>query len=150
MNKTIIKYESIRPGASLTLAYVEDSGYDLSANLGVKSICLKPGSWQIINTGIKINLPNGYEGQIRSRSGLAAKHGIIVMNSPGTIDSRYTGEIKVILMNLSTKNYYVKDGEKIAQLCFSKLDPITVTDIDGNSVNPMYQERKNNGFGSSG
>lgn len=91
------------------------AGMDLRASLD-QSIELKPMERQLIPTGIYIELPEGYEAQIRPRSGLAAKSGITVLNTPGTIDADYRGEIKVLLINLSEKSFTVSDGERIAQM----------------------------------
>ena len=101
---------------------------------------------KVINTGLKISLPKGFEAQIRSRSGLAAKHGISVLNSPGTIDSDYRGEIRVILVNLSTKSYLIKPGDRIAQIVISKHETIkwSLTEKLENSI------RDDKGFGSTG
>ena len=91
------------------------AGMDLRASLD-QSIELKPMERQLIPTGIYIELPEGYEAQIRPRSGLAAKSGITVLNTPGTIDADYRGEVKVLLINLSEKSFTVSDGERIAQM----------------------------------
>ena len=101
---------------------------------------------KVINTGLKISLPKGFEAQIRSRSGLAAKHGISVLNSPGTIDSDYRGEIRVILVNLSTKSYLIEPGDRIAQMVISKHETIkwSLTEKLENSI------RDDKGFGSTG
>lgn len=95
------------------------AGVDLRANID-ESICLKPLQRALIKTGLFIALPAGYEAQVRPRSGLAHKNGITVLNSPGTIDADYRGEIGVILVNLSENKFIVNDGERIAQLVFAK------------------------------
>lgn len=92
------------------------AGMDLRANLPDESVRLAPLQRQLIGTGLFIELPVGFEAQIRPRSGLALKHGITVLNSPGTIDADYRGEIKVLLINLSNENFEVKHGERIAQM----------------------------------
>lgn len=84
-------------------------------------ILLKPKEIKLISTGIKINIPHGYEGQIRPRSGLAVNHGITVLNTPGTIDSDYRGIIKVILINLSNEEFFIHRGDRIAQLIIQKI-----------------------------
>jgi dUTP pyrophosphatase len=94
------------------------AGCDLRANLQ-QPITLSPLERALIPTGLFLEIPEGYEGQVRPRSGLAAKHGITVLNSPGTIDSDYRGEVKVILVNISNKAFTVNDGERIAQLVFA-------------------------------
>ena len=97
----------------------QSAGMDLRAYLQ-KTENIAPGEYKLIPTGIYIKIPRGYEAQVRPRSGLALKKGITVLNSPGTIDSDYRGEIGVILINHSTVDYEVKSGERIAQLVFSK------------------------------
>ncbi|MCF6169715.1 MAG: dUTP diphosphatase [Bacteroidales bacterium] len=94
------------------------AGMDLRANLEAP-VRLKPLQRALLPTGLFIELPQGYEAQVRPRSGLAAKHGLTVLNSPGTIDSDYRGEIKVILVNLSDTDFEIKDGERIAQMIIS-------------------------------
>lgn len=91
------------------------AGMDLRANID-EPVTLKPLQRALIPTGIYIQLPEGYEAQIRPRSGLAVKHGISVVNSPGTVDADYRGEIRVILVNLSDENFVVNDGERICQM----------------------------------
>lgn len=149
MNLQVITYDSLRPGSKLDKAYPGDSCYDISAALGTKAVCLEPMDRITINTGIKLNLPPGIEATIRSRSGLAAKHGIFVLNSPGTIDSGYTGEIKVILMNLGKHKYYIKENERIAQIFFSKINEFKVTDSNGWEALPRFSSRISLGLGSS-
>ena len=95
------------------------AGVDLRANLE-EEIILRPLQRQLIGTGLFIELPVGFEAQIRPRSGLAAKHGITVINSPGTIDSDYRGEIKICLVNISNEAFTIKDGERIAQMIISR------------------------------
>ncbi len=91
------------------------AGMDLRANLD-QSIVLKPLERSLVPTGVFVQLPEGYEAQIRPRSGLAVKHGISIVNSPGTIDADYRGEIRVILVNLSNENFTIQDGERICQM----------------------------------
>jgi dUTP pyrophosphatase len=100
-------------------ATVHAAGMDLKANIDAP-ILLKPLQRQLIATGLFIELPVGYEAQIRPRSGLAFKNGITVLNSPGTIDADYRGEIKVLLVNLSDTEFTIKDGERIAQMVITK------------------------------
>ena len=94
------------------------AGMDLRANLAAP-VVLKPFQRILIPTGLFMELPLGYEAQVRPRSGLAVKHGITVLNTPGTIDSDYRGEVKVILINLSDSDFEIKDGERIAQMIIS-------------------------------
>lgn len=99
------------------------AGMDLRANL-TTTITLKPMERILVPTGLFIELPEGYEAQIRPRSGLAIKSGIILPNSPGTIDSDYRGEIKIIMANISNENFVIKHGDRIAQLVISKYETI--------------------------
>ncbi len=98
---------------------VASAGMDIRAELSAP-IILKPLERQLISTGLFIELPIGFEAQIRPRSGLAAKKGVTVLNSPGTIDADYRGEIKVILVNLSNEEFEINDGERIAQMVIAK------------------------------
>ncbi len=98
---------------------VFSAGMDLRAFLS-DDITLKPFERYLVPTGLHIELPSGFEAQVRPRSGLAYKHGISVLNTPGTIDADYRGEIKVILVNLSTSEYKIKSGDRIAQMVISK------------------------------
>ena len=104
-------------------ATIDSAGVDLKAFLD-KPMELKPMERKIIGTGIKLALPEGFEAQVRPRSGLAAKHGISILNSPGTIDSDYRGEIGVILVNLSNQKFTVNRGDRIAQLVLAKYEKI--------------------------
>ena len=104
------------------------AGMDLRANIS-ESITLKPLERVIVKTGLFIALPAGLEAQVRPRSGLAAKKGITVLNSPGTVDADYRGEIGVILVNLSNEEFLVKDGERIAQLVIAKHEQITLEEV---------------------
>lgn len=105
------------------------AGMDLRANLD-QPIELQPLERKIIPTGLFIELPNGYEAQIRPRSGLAFKHGITVLNSPGTIDSDYRGELKIILINLSNSNFVISDGERIAQMIIASHIQANLIEVD--------------------
>ncbi len=121
------------------------AGMDIHAFIQ-KEIELSPMQRKLIPTGLFIELPPGFEAQVRPRSGLAIKHGITVLNTPGTIDSDYRGEIKVILINLSDKKFVIKDGERIAQLIISRHESIEWEKVD--TLNPS--ERESGGFGSTG
>ena len=103
---------------------IHSAGMDLRANLS-EPITLQPTQRSMVPTGLFIELPEGHEAQIRPRSGLAAKHGITVLNSPGTIDADYRGEIKVILINHSEKDFVIQDGERIAQMIVSKHERVS-------------------------
>ena len=126
-------------------ATILSAGLDLKANLS-ESILLKPLQRLLIPTGLFIELPAGFEAQIRPRSGLAFKHGLTVLNSPGTIDADYRGEIKVLLVNLSEADFIVNNGERIAQMVIAKHEQII--------WEPVIQLEKSNrgagGFGSTG
>jgi len=121
------------------------AGMDLHAAVE-ESISLKPGEFKLIPTGIAIALPYGYEGQVRPRSGLALKNGITLLNSPGTIDADYRGEIKVILINLGNKSYTVNRGERIAQLVINNLTRANLKLVE--KLPPS--KRGKGGFGHSG
>lgn len=121
------------------------AGMDLRANLD-KSILLKPLERKIIPTGLYLEIPPGYEGQIRSRSGMAFNHGISCPNSPGTIDADYRGELGVILINLSKEDFVINDGDRIAQLIIAKHETITWEEVE--RLNSS--ERGDKGYGSSG
>ena len=121
------------------------AGLDLKANLS-ESLTLKPLQRQLVPTGLFIQLPAGYEAQIRPRSGLAFKNGITVLNSPGTIDSDYRGEIKVLLVNLSDTDFLINDGERIAQMIFTKHEQVNWL-----PVNKLESTNRGaGGFGSTG
>jgi len=101
------------------------SGMDLAANIA-ENIYLEPGEFKVIPCGIQLELPRGFEAQVRPRSGLAAKYGVTVLNSPGTIDSDYRGEIKVILINHGKEKFEIKRGDRIAQLVISKVEQVEI------------------------
>lgn len=105
------------------------AGLDLRANLD-NEIVLAPLERQLIPTGLYLELPKGYEAQIRPRSGLALKHGITVLNSPGTIDADYRGEIRVILVNLSNEPFVIKDGERICQMVIARHEQVSWNEVD--------------------
>jgi len=142
----------------MTINIINTSDHDLpkyetkdSAGLDLKAVCktpivLKPLERQIIKTGLHIALPEGYEAQIRPRSGLAAKHGISVLNSPGTIDADYRGEIGVILVNLSQDDFEVTHGMRIAQMVIAKFEQAEFIEV--NQLDKT--ERGAGGFGSTG
>lgn len=121
------------------------AGMDLRAFID-SDIILKPMERKLVPTGLYIELPDGFEAQIRPRSGLAIKNGITVLNSPGTIDADYRGEIKVILINLGTEDFTIKSGERICQMVIArheKADFVEVTEIS-------ETERGSGGFGHTG
>ena len=121
------------------------SGLDLKAFIE-NNITIPPLGREKVPTGLRIELPQGFEAQIRPRSGLAFKKGLTVLNSPGTIDSDYRGEIEVILVNLSPENIIIKDGDRIAQLVVSAVCRVSLEETDDLSVTG----RGSGGFGSTG
>lgn len=133
------------PYALPTYATKASAGLDLKAVLDAP-VTLQPLERKIIGTGLKIALPEGYEAQVRPRSGLAAKHGITVLNAPGTIDADYRGEIGVILVNLSNTAFTVEPGERIAQLVVAQFQQIRWQLTD--SLDET--DRGAGGFGSTG
>jgi dUTP pyrophosphatase len=134
--------------SSHTLPHYEtiaSAGMDLRANI-TESQILKPLERTIIKTGLFIELPIGFEAQVRPRSGLAAKKGITVLNAPGTIDADYRGEIGVILVNLSNENFTIENGERIAQLIIAKHERAEWIEVQQLSET----DRGKGGFGSTG
>jgi dUTP pyrophosphatase len=121
------------------------AGMDIRANLD-EPVLLRPGERKLISTGLFIELPAGYEAQIRPRSGLAVKNGITVLNTPGTIDSDYRGEICVILINHSSEDFMINDGDRICQMLISKYETITWKQVD----ELLDSERGSGGFGHTG
>ena len=121
------------------------AGMDLMAFVD-DPIIIEPGEWKLITTGIYIKLPIGFEAQVRPRSGLALKKGITVLNSPGTIDSDYRGEIGVILINHSKNNFIVNSGDRIAQLIIAKHESVNLKNVQ--SIDSS--NRGTGGFGSTG
>ena len=121
INKSAHKLPEYETGAS--------AGMDLRANIS-EAVILKPLARTIIKTGLFIELPVGFEAQVRPRSGLAAKHGVTVLNSPGTVDADYRGEIGVILVNLSNSDFKIENGERIAQLVIAKHERANWLEVD--------------------
>ena len=122
------------------------AGMDLRANLPEGGITLNPMQRAMVPTGLFMEIPEGYEGQVRPRSGLAAKHGITVLNTPGTIDADYRGEVKAILINLSDVPFAINHGDRIAQIVFARCEQAQLTETDTISDT----ERGAGGFGHSG
>lgn len=121
------------------------AGLDLYANLD-EDVTLKPLERQLVGTGLFIELPIGYEAQIRPRSGMAFKHGITVLNTPGTIDADYRGEVKIILVNLSDTTFTIKNGDRIAQMVVAKHETIDWEPVE----NLSETTRGAGGYGSTG
>ncbi|MBO5970102.1 MAG: dUTP diphosphatase [Clostridia bacterium] len=121
------------------------AGMDLRANIE-EPIVLQPGERRLIPTGIHIGLPQGYEAQVRPRSGLALKHGITCLNSPGTIDADYTGDVGVILINHGQEPFTINDGDRIAQMVIAKYKQVTWVEVE----ELQATERGDGGFGHTG
>lgn len=118
------------------------SGFDLYSSL---DCVLAPGDFKMVPTGIALEIPSGYEGEVRARSGLASKFGIGVLNSPGTIDSDYRGEIKVILFNFGKGEFKIERGDRIAQLIISRVEKVHLREVG----ELEETERNDGGFGST-
>lgn len=145
---TVIKVNLTRDGAAQELPLPEyatpgASGIDLRS---VESITIQPGSWGFVGTGLHLEIPRGYEAQVRSRSGLALKKGIMVLNTPGTIDSDYRGEVRVILMNLGREAFEIQPGDRVAQMVFCPVVRVEWEETDRLSSTV----REAGGFGSTG
>ena len=122
------------------------AGMDLRAYLPDGSVTLQPMQRALIPTGLYIEIPEGYEGQVRPRSGLAFKHGITVLNTPGTIDADYRGELKQILINLSNEPFVINNGDRIAQIVFARCEQAEMVEVEELSET----ERGAGGFGHTG
>lgn len=143
----MIKVKIVNTGKQPLPVYAtaQSAGMDLRANID-SPITLHPMERQLIPTGLRIALPEGFEAQVRPRSGLALKHGITVLNTPGTIDADYRGELKVLLVNFSDTDFIINAGERIAQMViarYKKVDFELVTELDDT-------ERGNGGYGHTG
>ncbi|MBR4837907.1 MAG: dUTP diphosphatase [Bacteroidales bacterium] len=125
---------------------VNSAGMDLRAYLPDGELVIKPMQRALVPTGLFMEIPVGFEGQVRPRSGLAIKSGITVLNSPGTIDADYRGEVKVILINLSENDFVIKSGDRIAQLVIAKCEQMEVVEVETLSDT----ERGAGGFGHTG
>ena len=143
----MIKIKVVNRGHQQLPAYAtpQSAGMDLRANLS-EPVILHPMERRLIPTGLHIALPEGYEAQVRPRSGLALKHGLTVLNTPGTIDADYRGEIGVVLINLSQEDFVINDGERIAQMVIARHeqgDLVVVEELD-------QTERGEGGYGHTG
>ena len=147
MNNNTLKVNVINQSKHALPSYqtIHSAGMDLRANLEAPVI-LKPLQRALLPTGLFIELPEGHEAQIRPRSGLAYKHGISIVNSPGTIDADYRGEIKVLLVNLSDQEFVVEDGERIAQMVVAKYERVAWSEAEALTDT----ERGAGGYGSTG
>jgi len=135
-NNPLPQYKTTGAAGMDIMAYIPDGDY----------VIIKPQETKLILTGLFIALPSGWEAQVRSRSGLAAMDNVFVLNSPGTIDSDYRGEIKVILTNLGTEDFIIHSGDRIAQLVLNKVTKIMFKEV----TNLDNTERGDGGFGSTG
>jgi dUTP pyrophosphatase len=127
----------------------QSAGLDLHAKI-TETVKMKKGECVLIPVGIKIALPLGFEGQIRSRSGLALNHGVVVLNSPGTVDADYRGEIKVLLINHGEETFEIKRGDRIAQMVISKVETPELFEVDSIAEKLPDTKRDDGGFGSTG
>ena len=143
----MIKIKVVNRGHQQLPAYAtpQSAGMDLRANLD-EPVTLHPLERRLIPTGLHIALPEGYEAQVRPRSGLALKHGLTVLNTPGTIDADYRGEIGVVLINLSQQNFVVNDGERIAQMVIARCEQGELVEVETLDET----ERGEGGYGHTG
>ena len=121
------------------------AGLDLRAAVG-ESVEIPPGERVLIPTGLRFEIPQGWEGQVRPRSGLAIRHGVTVLNSPGTIDSDYRGEVKIILVNLGQEPFFIGNGDRIAQLIFASCEQVELVEVE----ELTSSKRGLGGFGHTG
>lgn len=139
-----VKVQRIEADAKMPCyAHHGDSGMDL---FSVEEMVLQPGERKLVRTGIKISLPKGFEAQVRPKSGIAINNGVTVLNTPGTIDSCYRGEVQVILINLGKEAFKIEKGKKIAQLAIAKVEEAKVKEVDELDET----SRSDGGFGSTG
>lgn len=146
MEEEIMKVEIMKLNKDLPTpkyAHHGDAGMDMYSAI---DYTLQSGEWKIIPTGFKIAIPYGFEAQVRPRSGLAAKYGVTVVNSPGTIDHEYRGEMGVILINHGKEPFVIKKGDRIAQLVFHKIEIVHLEEVNGLTETT----RNDDGFGSTG
>ena len=143
----MVKIKVVNTGCQPLPAYAtsQSAGMDLRANIQAP-ITLHPMERTLVPTGIRIELPEGYEAQVRPRSGLALKHGVTVLNTPGTIDSDYRGELKVLLVNLSNDDFVVNAGERVAQMVIARHETATWEEVEVLDET----ERGEGGYGHTG
>jgi dUTP pyrophosphatase len=145
-SKILLEYVNDSENSEPEYAYQSDSGFDLRSS---EEVWIFAGDRKLVPTGLRFDIPEGYEIQVRSKSGLALNKGLMVLNSPGTVDSGYQGEVKVILFNTSKENIKIEKGQKIAQAVLAPvvsgkwIDLVKVEEI-------KEKDRNNNGFGSTG
>jgi len=138
-------YRKIKSAALPRYATKGAAGADVEA-LVPEELTVQPGARVKIPTGLVLEIPPGWEAQVRPRSGLALRHGVTVLNAPGTIDSDYRGELEILLVNLGSEPYTIRSGERIAQLVFAPAPQLCLEETD----NPAQTERGGGGFGSTG
>ena len=143
--KKMVKFKKLNPDAILPdYAHVGDAGMDLYS---VDDLVIEPLTWKLVKTGLACELPQGTEGQVRSKSGIALKNGVFVLNTPGTVDENYRGEIGVILYNLNTKEpFVIKKGQKIAQYVIANVEYVDTIEVETLDET----DRGEGGFGSTG
>ena len=143
-----VRIKKVRQGAIKLPHYMTplSAGMDLCACLEGKELVLEPGTWQLIPTGIAIALPEGYEAEVRPRSGLALKHGVTLLNAPGTVDADYRGEVGCIMINLSKEPFTIKDGDRIAQLVIHQVYRAELEEV----ADLPESSRGEGGFGHTG
>jgi dUTP pyrophosphatase len=146
MTQPVVRFQRLRPD-SVVPAYMsaDAAGLDLAAAID-SPVVIEPGARAAIGTGLAIELPRGFEGQVRPRSGLAIKHGLTVVNAPGTIDADYRGEVAVLLVNLGAQSVTVSPGMRIAQLVIAPVVQASIEVVTGLSST----DRGSGGFGSTG
>ena len=143
----LIKFKKLDERATIPEYKTAGSaGFDLQVLLNNDREILKKGEIKLFKTGLAMGLPNGYEAQVRSRSGLSLKNGIIVLNAPGTVDSDYRGEIGIIAMNCGNEDFVVENGMRLAQMVIAKYEKADIEVVD----NLDETERSSGGFGSTG
>jgi dUTP pyrophosphatase len=130
-------------------ATVGAAGLDLRAAV-VEPLVLAPGARALVPTGLILHIPDGHEGQIRARSGLAYKHGVTVLNGPGTIDADYRGEVRVLLVNLGGEPFTVSRGDRVAQLVLARFTKAELVELDPEVTDQQKTARGAGGFGSTG
>lgn len=145
-----IRFVRLAHGRDLPLPFAatkEAAGYDLTAAIETgETLTIAQAERKLIPTGLKLALPSGFEAQVRPRSGLALKHGVTVLNAPGTIDSDYRGELSVLLINHGSEGFCIRRGDRIAQLVVSKLCPLKWEEVE----TLPESERGEDGYGSTG
>ncbi len=142
--EAVIKFKKLDKDAVLpNFAHPEDAGMDIYSN---EEKIIEPYTWALVKTGFCMELPTGYEAQVRSKSGLTLKSGLIVLNSPGTVDENYRGEVGVILMNVAKTSYKIEKHQKIAQMVINKVEHLKMQEVEEISESA----RGEGGFGSTG